>query len=131
PNRKPFWPDRDHDSGLRPGRSSQETKALDHLERGARADDRGDHFKFFARRYRYSRRRQRSLARCFLAPPTFAVANRARRFVFAPASHGAAPLWRTNARTISSPQSRQCGAFERFPVADFFRRLSADKGLAL
>ena len=105
-NRKPFWSERDHDSGLRSGRSSQGTKTLDPLGSGSRPDDCRDHFEFFTRRNRHPRRRKRALAWNLLAPPTLALTDRARCFVLAPVAHRSAPFWRANVRTISSSQSR-------------------------
>src|SRR5207237_5639524 len=124
-NRKPFRPDCNHDSGLRPRRPSQGTQTLDPLGRGARPDGYRHHPEFFARRDRHSRRRQCALARRFLASPTFSLATRARRFIFAALAHCPIALWRANTRTISSSQSRQRPRLQRFPLAAFFLSLSA------
>ncbi len=130
-NRKPFWPDRDHHFGLRPGRHSQRPQTLDCLGRGARAHGRCNHFEFFTRRDWHSRRRQCALARRFLASPTFSLANRARRFIFAASAYCSIAFWRANTRTISSSQSRRRRHLQRFPLADLFRRLSAYSRFAL
>ena len=97
PNRKSFWPDRDHNFGLRPGRSSQRTKTLACLGRRARPNNCRDHSEFFTRWNRHSRCWQRALAWRFLASPTFSIANCARRFIFAASTYCSASLRRANA----------------------------------
>src|SRR5262249_10219061 len=88
-------------------------------------------------RHRASRRRFCALARRLFALPTvstplaFVVQHRSRCFGFAAPAYHAPSLRRTNPRAISSAQSRQRRHFDRFSVANFFRRFPIDQGFAI
>src|SRR5437016_5693244 len=62
------------------------------------------------------------------APPFW---HNERNFVPVVAIDCAASFRRPNARALSPSQSRQCRHLERFPLANFFRRLSTDPRFAL